>query len=41
MIRLLQEVLPRTVAVHERMNFGNCEIMDSPVHEFMNKVVKP
>ena len=36
-----QQFLPRTAAIHERMNFGNYEIMDSSVHEFMNKMVNP
>jgi hypothetical protein len=35
------ECLPPTAAIYERMIFGNYEIMDSSVHEFMNNVVNP
>jgi len=31
---------PATAPVHELVNFGNHEIMDSLVHEFMKKAVR-
>jgi hypothetical protein len=38
---LPQAVPPTTAPVHEQpLNHGNHEIMDSLVHEFMNKTVR-
>jgi hypothetical protein len=37
---LLQAVPPATAPVHEPLNYGNHEVMDSLVHEFMNKTVR-
>jgi hypothetical protein len=37
---LLYAAPPATAPVHEPLNFGNHEIMDSLGHEFMNKAVR-
>jgi hypothetical protein len=37
---LLYAAPPAIAAVHEPLNFGNHEIMDSLVHEFMNEAVR-
>jgi hypothetical protein len=37
---LLHAGPPATALVHEPLNCGNQEIMDSLVHDFMNKVVR-
>jgi hypothetical protein len=33
------QTFPSAAAVHEQMNFGNHEIMNSSAHEFMKRVV--
>ena len=38
--KTLYEALLTTALVHEPLNFGNNEIMDSLDHDFMNKAVR-